>query len=135
MSQGHQRLSSPYSNKSVPNVTSYAARASSSQLLTSNKSVPSSLRMPQGHLRLRTHKLVRTHPIGIAPLHPASYELEESCTFLFVGRVRSYLRRVSRHFSTYVLSPLKRLNTSCFNDTSCYVAMPTPTLSTRTQQE
>ena len=41
MPQGHQRLSSSRRTRSVPNVTTYATRASKAQLLTSNKSVPS----------------------------------------------------------------------------------------------
>ena len=40
MPQGHQRLSSSRRTRSVPNVTTYATRASKAQLLTSNKSVP-----------------------------------------------------------------------------------------------
>lgn len=99
MSQGHQRLSSLRSNKSVPNVTSYATRASKAQLptvkqvrscvtsyankgirgsarhaqtspltlcsLRSNKSVPSSLRMPQGHHPLSSLRSNNAHAIGI----------------------------------------------------------------------
>ena len=86
MPQGHQRLSSlrrtgpflrhyvchkgikgsaPYVEQVRSFVTSYATRASRAQLLTSNRSVPTSLRMPQGHHRLSSLRSNNAHTISI----------------------------------------------------------------------
>ena len=60
MPQGHLRLSSLRSNKSVPSSLRMPQGHLRLSSLRSNKSVPSSLRMPQGHQRLSS--LRRTSP-------------------------------------------------------------------------
>ena len=65
MSQGHQRLSSPCSNKSVP--SSLRMPQGHQRLSSLRRTSPflTSLRMPQGHLRLSSLRSNNAHAIGI----------------------------------------------------------------------